>query len=247
MPPEAATTAPGCSASPLQAIASIVTSAAALLPAGSLAQSVRCDDRGDQALPGFWPRSPSASRAPWSPTPRSMHAEPLRVPCRLTVRREWPEVRGSAGGVPRPLSARRPLPWPWWLPLLAVESCVGQSAAAWQRGGDRCDLRVRHVSCLALWSAIAVRELRWFSPSPAGRGGRSGGAIGRGALRRTSAAFASGPAQLVGRASPRCARNAPVTARGDRPRSGLDGGRISGAARPAGVWSRCGAPDADGG
>ncbi len=99
----------------------------------------------------------------------------------------------------RRLSARRPLPWPWWLPLVAVGIVGGQSAAAWYA-----------AAAVAIWlSVVLVCPALWLRHRRAGTAlalvavaaliGAAQVATSEAARQAYAVAFAAGPVEVVGR------------------------------------------------
>ncbi|MFN8600870.1 MAG: DNA internalization-related competence protein ComEC/Rec2 [Candidatus Binatia bacterium] len=99
----------------------------------------------------------------------------------------------------RPLSARRPLPWPWWLPLLAVGLVVGQTAAGWHAAATAAICAGVALSCPALWLRHRRAGTALALVAVAAGMGTAQVARSDAAREAYAAAFASGPVQLVGR------------------------------------------------
>jgi competence protein ComEC len=99
----------------------------------------------------------------------------------------------------RPLSARRPLPWAWWLPLLALGLVAGQNAGSDMGAAPVSLCAAVATACPALWlrhrragSAVALMataalfgaaQAWWFEAARAAR----------------AASFVGGPSELRGR------------------------------------------------
>ena len=99
----------------------------------------------------------------------------------------------------RPLSARRPLPWPWWLPLLAVGVVVGQSAAAWHVAATGAICAIAALSCPALWLRHRRAGVALALVALAAATGTAQVARSDASRESYASAFVAGPAQLAGR------------------------------------------------
>lgn len=111
----------------------------------------------------------------------------------------------------RPLSARRPLVWAWWLPLGAIGMVVGQSAAAWHATASVALAAALLFACPAVWlrhrragtvasllAGAALIGATQVASSEASRGAHADG-------------FREGPTEVAGRivaARPQRARGA---------------------------------------
>lgn len=108
-------------------------------------------------------------------------------------------MRGDSVSTVRPLSARRPLAWPWRLPLLAVGIVVGQGMGAWYGPGAVAPVAAVVAAIPAVWrwhrrtgTALALAAL-------AALAGAVQASRGEAARVASAAGIVDGPAELLGR------------------------------------------------